>query len=68
MADAAVTIHVVYCPCSEAELVERLTGLIAEHVATAREGVVPALLAEELVTRLRAMRALLLATDCEAEP
>lgn len=65
MAECCLTIHVVLCACSEAEMVERVTGIIAEHVAAAREGVVPALLAEDLVVTLRARRALLFEADFE---
>lgn len=65
MAEAQLTVHVVLCECSEAEVVERVSRIIADHVATAREGVVPALLAEDLVATLRAQHALLFAADLE---
>ncbi len=41
------------------ELVERITALVTQHVAQCSEGVVPAVLAEELVDRLAAQDALL---------
>jgi len=63
MASNEVTVHVTVCHCTEVELIERLTEFVAEHVASAREGVVPAILAEEIVYRLRAGHALFFMSD-----
>lgn len=65
MAHQVVTYHPVVCQCTEAELVERVTRIVDEHVSGSREGIVPALLAENLVGRLRAQRSLYFLRELE---
>lgn len=62
---AELVVHIVVCMCSEEELVERVAGIITDHRARSREGIVPALLAEDLVDRLRAPGGLVFAADLE---
>ena len=53
--DHSLTLHVVVCVCTEAELVDRLMGIISDHLTANRhpDGVAPAALAEDIITRLR---------------
>lgn len=67
MADVRVVVHTVLCPCSEEELTERISGIITEHAAGSREGIVPALLAEDLVARLRAAQSLIFLRELEGD-
>lgn len=62
---AQLVVHVVVCLCSEEELVARVSGIITEHRARSREGIVPALLAEDLVATLRGEGGLAFAADLE---
>lgn len=59
MASQDIELRVVVIALAPAELVDRITALVTQHVAQCSEGVVPALLAEELVSRLHAQHALL---------
>lgn len=65
MAAGEFELRVVCVPLQPTELVDRLTDLITQHVAQCSEGVVPAVLAEELVSRLQAQDALLFLDELE---
>lgn len=54
MAGIALVIRVVVTPLTEAQMTERLTAIITDHRERAGgEGIVPALLAEDIVATLR---------------
>ena len=65
MAGLSVTIRVVVVACPEADLVDAIAGLVTEH-EPGPEGIVPAILAEEIVGRLRARHVILVHEDTEA--
>jgi hypothetical protein len=61
--------HFAISPATEAHLINIVTRYIADHLAANRhpDGVAPAMLAEDLVTRLRASLSLYTAEDLERE-
>jgi hypothetical protein len=66
---ARLDMHVIVCFCSEHELIDRLAGLIADHLAANRhpDGVAPYQLAEDLIMRLRAAGQILVREDLPCE-
>lgn len=65
MAASDLHLHVVVSALEPQELVDRITAILSQHVAQCSEGVVPAVAAEEIVTRLTAQDALVWLTDAE---
>lgn len=59
MAEARFNVRVVVSALAPEELVARITSIVTAHVAQCSEGVVPAVVAEEIVDRLAAQDALL---------
>jgi hypothetical protein len=67
VADCDLHLRIVVSALEPPELMDRITAILTQHVAQCSEGVVPAVAAEEIVTRLSAQDAIIWLTEAEQE-